>query len=375
MCIELLLRYALLFSFGYAVQAGPIEDLYEGSACSLAGGASGICTKLPECPYWVKEVREGRKSWGATGRCGFENFTEIVCCPKNNTKNEDMRPAEIACRQFENDVANNNFDKKVDGVRFHILGGTEAEPAEFPYAVALGYENKNEYGQRIKYTCGGTLISTSYVLTAAHCVSNVQGDVPVEVRLGNEDLTNNDPNVQQITINNIISHPRFKRTTNYNDIALLKLKTPVRMSNSVRPCCIHTKSISSTGLTSNQSLIVIGWGSTDFDNDGSEKLMKTPSLSLIDNDKCAPHYNGFLKLPHGLGKNMLCAQDANLTRRADACQGDSGGPLLLLSEDKQAQIIGITSFGQACGNPVPAVYTSVQPYLDWIEKQVWPDLN
>ena len=64
--------------------------------------------------------------------------------------------------------------------------------------------------------------------------------------------------------------------------------------------------------------------------------------------------------------------DKNSTRGSDSCQGDSGGPLLMIT-DTTATVIGVTSFGQSCGGPVPAVYTSVFSYLDWIEKEVWPD--
>jgi len=69
-------------------------------------------------------------------------------------------------------------------VQFNIFGGTQTERGEFPYMVALGYENEDkddDNSEAIKYNCGGTLISSQYVLTAAHCVSNIQEKVPVEV--------------------------------------------------------------------------------------------------------------------------------------------------------------------------------------------------
>lgn len=55
-------------------------------------------------------------------------------------------------------------------------------------------------------------------------------------------------------------------------------------------------------------------------------------------------------------------------------QGDSGGPLqTFLPGHKCAfEITGITSFGKMCGTGIPAVYTKVQPYIQWIENVVWP---
>lgn len=86
--------------------------------------------------------------------------------------------------------------------------------------------------------------------------------------------------------------------------------------------------------------------------------------------ECDTMYKGVRKLPSGIDQNMICCRDANVTRRADACQGDSGGPLIVRKISAQS-LIGITSFGSACGSVVPGVYTAVFPFLDWIEMQVW----
>lgn len=99
------------------------------------------------------------------------------------------------------------------------------------------------------------------------------------MRVGSEDLKSAGDDAQRIPIIDVITHPRYKRTMNYNDVAILKLRTPVRMASNVRPICLQTKSLAAMTVPRDVSFIVIGWGTTSFaDYDGSSKLMKTPSL-------------------------------------------------------------------------------------------------
>ncbi|XP_076280507.1 serine protease persephone [Lasioglossum baleicum] len=338
------------------------EDLEEGSACKLEDGGPGVCKKLPDCPQKLKEVIEGRRNWHATGRCGFVGFIEIVCCPSkaNFTDKISQRPAEAACSEYDNNLA------------YHIFDGIEAKAGEFPYVVALGYVNDNsaEDGQPIRYGCGGSLISTEHVLTAAHCVHNINKNVPIEVRLGHEDVTSIDESVQRIPISDIMYHPEYKISINYYDVAILKLKRKVNMTGTVRPICLQTKPLESITITPKTSLIVLGWGATSYEQDRSNKLMRTPNLSLVDKEECGKLYNGLRQLPRGLDDTIICAIDRNVSRRSDACQGDSGGPLLMISEDGD-RVLGITAFGQSCGSSIPGVYISVHSFLDWIEEHVW----
>lgn len=54
-------------------------------------------------------------------------------------------------------------------------------------------------------------------------------------------------------------------------------------------------------------------------------------------------------------------------------QGDSGGPLQISHQrDNLYILVGVTSFGKNCGSQIPAVYTRIAYYLDWIESVVWP---
>ncbi|XP_033209069.1 serine protease snake-like [Belonocnema kinseyi] len=338
-------------------------ELYEGELCELENKEKGICKNITKCPQKLKETYEGNRNHESRDHCNFEKEIEVVCCPLNIGGKLHSRIADTACHQIETEII------EAIGIESFIIGGKAASAGEFPFLVALGYGRKSD-DSSLKYLCGGSLISKNFVLTAAHCVINVQGLVPVEVRLGSENLNDTSAVVQRIPIEKIFPHPNFTVASNYYDIALLKLKSSVRISETVMPICLQTTPVLMINPSIKASFLVTGFGATSFEDDGSLILMKTADLSLVDRSTCNDMYKGVRKLPNGIDENMLCYIDLNKTRQSDACQGDSGGPLLM-RVNKTSTIIGITSFGYGCGGFIPGVYTAVYPFLDWLESIVW----
>lgn len=99
------------------------------------------------------------------------------------------------------------------------------------------------------------------------------------------------------------------------------------------------------------------------------------TIEYFDETKCNEHYDGNNQFFNSKVdyETMICAGSTN--KSGDSCNGDSGGPLQIYNTDSNCMytIVGIVSFGNLyCGFPgVPAIYTKVFPYLDWIESKVW----
>ncbi|XP_020300103.1 serine protease snake-like [Pseudomyrmex gracilis] len=248
-----------------------------------------------------------------------------------------------------------------------IVGGVAAKPAEFPHMAVIGYGKDGD----ISWQCGGSVISESFVLTAAHCMESPDRGPAAKVRVGLNDLTTPDETMQERDIAERIQHPDYVFTIRYHDIALLKLDRPLEFNSRVRPACLEVNF-----QVPGKIAIASGFGKTSYDsNKGSNELMKV-QLNYIPEDDCKEGYAediGTKPLPQGLISSLLCA--GIMEGGKDTCQGDSGGPLQRVLEDPYCMysIVGVTSFGKFCAfKSMPAIYTRVQSYLDWIENIVWP---
>ncbi|XP_071451963.1 serine protease snk-like [Hetaerina americana] len=266
-----------------------------------------------------------------------------------------------------------------------IVGGEETDPGEYPHMSAIGYQRPDSKGY--DWDCGGSLISDSYVLTAAHCAHTRKGE-PAVVRLGELNLrrgsesgalfhppgyvgNRESESSGDYKISRVIKHPNYRPPAKYNDIALLKLEKPIRkFTRLVRPACLYNKPTFNAN-----SATATGWGRIDFAEDPSDVLLKV-SLRIIEANTCNDLYlddRKSNKLPQGITRSMLCAGE--LRGGKDTCQGDSGGPLQIQSQNNKCihHIIGVTSFGKLCAAPnAPGVYTRVSSYIPWIESVVWP---
>jgi secreted trypsin-like serine protease len=241
--------------------------------------------------------------------------------------------------------------------------------------AALGYLSKQTPGE-YEWNCGASLISSSFVLTAAHCVviSNKPDDKPVVVRLGVTDLNDVTNTMKQdIQIKRTIPHEGYSRVQKYHDIALVELEKPAQLTLAVIPVCLNTKAQDdpSTILTTE------GWGFTDPVERTKDPRLRKVDLTVVPLETCENELvpNNRKSLSRGITDSMICTKGEKGQKYfKDACSGDSGGPLHSISTEHRGKFLqhGVTSFGFGCGNNVSSVFTRVATYVDWIAGHVWP---
>merc|ERR1712130_656760 len=196
-------------------------------------------------------------------------------------------------------------------VRTKIVGGQNAQKNEYPWQVGL----VSNWGS--KPFCGGSLISSTTVVTAAHCATSPS---QFKVVVGDYDVTQGDGE-QRVSVASWTSHPNYNSNNQDHDIAIIQLAEPVQFSDSVAPVCLPPSSSSNyDGATATAT----GWGT--LSSGGSlSSILQEVDLTVLTNSECSQPPNIYSS--GQISNNMICASGPG----KDSCQGDSGGPLVVHS--------------------------------------------
>ncbi|XP_066953471.1 uncharacterized protein [Macrobrachium rosenbergii] len=246
-----------------------------------------------------------------------------------------------------------------------IVGGQEASIYEYPWQALLKISSS---AFTAPATCGGSIIKTGWVLTAAHCFVSpftlqVYPQLGLTIVVAEHDL-NSATETEEIEItptgNSLFIHPQYKRgnpSSEEHDIALVYLGGTLTFGTGIKPICMPVAS----DYTPEKEVVVTGWGVTQYQGTQATKLQEV-ALKLKSQADCKT-LNDNAPQTYIISDNMVCA----LAPNKDACQGDSGGPLVTQSADGRWIQLGVVSFGYECAVAnVPGFYTNLANYVDWI---------
>ncbi|XP_078509273.1 serine protease 27-like [Lissotriton helveticus] len=244
-----------------------------------------------------------------------------------------------------------------------IVGGHDATDGAWPWQASVQvYE---------EHICGGTLITNSWVVSAAHCYYGLgYPQSSYRVCLGMYQLSSSNPNSVCSGVKTIIANSLYTSTGTLGDILLLELETTVTFTDFIMPVCLPASSVD---LPSGLNCWVTGWGNIF----SSVQLYYPQTLQevmvpIITQSTCDYLYHlgssvSFAK-PIIL-RDMICA--GYTAGGKDSCQGDSGGPLVCAAYGGSWFLAGIVSWREGCAKANrPGVYTRVTAYTEWIQRYV-----
>ncbi|XP_062842064.1 plasminogen-like [Trichomycterus rosablanca] len=236
-----------------------------------------------------------------------------------------------------------------------MVGGSDVSVGTWPWHVAI--LSRINSTAPFRHHCEGTIIHEEWIVTAASCLYKPEHVVlhDLKVKAGTANLQENSPDMQERGATQIIRHPNFSPVSLQDNIALLKLSSPLTLTNTVNAICMpdnvavrysfgtcHTTGYDESGVLQEVWVHTIPWLRCNMETWWNFRV----SMKML----CAGRYEG----------------------RADGCEINLGGPLscFQLMHDRY-YLCGIRILGDQCGVPrKPNIYLKTTSYFLWVEKYV-----
>jgi len=258
--------------------------------------------------------------------------------------------------------------KKKAGTR--VIGGKTADVNEYPWMIAIKGKNGDQ-------SCGGAVINSKWIVTAAHCVANMTSGKLFgnqKVTLGEHDLKSKTESklTKDFDISAVVNHPDMVKKQ--VDISLIKVKGEIDIST-YTPICLPKTGFEVRG----KKITLAGWGISkcvsnaagDCVGEGTVKatVLQELQMPVVTNKVCNNAYNqgGTLSLGDPAKLNLFCYGGV---KGKSGCQGDSGSPIIYNKKGKYTLVGAVSSgTGIGCGN-AGAYGTAVEmsKYRTWIDK-------
>ncbi|XP_063597271.1 serine protease nudel-like isoform X4 [Penaeus indicus] len=288
---------------------------------------------------WV-HYNDTSKLFSVSSQCS-QNLLLYVKCSVPTCGNQSVERKRRKINTNEDSVEDLRSYRSLD----RIVGGREAEANVWSFIVGILSDGI--------YHCGGTILTSEWILTVSHCFSDFYLQRNFEVQAGMYRRGSWSPFEQTSAVSRVIRHPEFNSLLQ-NDVALVKLETPLYLNRWVRPVClardIHPEE--------EDYCTVAGWG-TQIEG---EIQSKSDTMMEVDVPILGSCLNSF---PGYSDESLICAGYKEGMK--DACAGDSGGPLMCYGDTEGWVQAGIVSFGRGCARPnEPGSYSRVTFFYSWI---------